>query len=249
VLGLVTFAQFPWRMLTLTTVSLAVLAGMIFVTDDAIRDARALSLPAILVGILMLLGSYPYVTAQNLPQAKEGPVGLPAFMTFQLNANEMTGTTAWADAQPTWSDFADNVMAGRKIKTKVDHSSLPSTVWVGVTQAGLHTNGETIAINSQEDSAPITFNVAYYPGWRAWLLKTRSAEVISELGIDPVPPYGLIRVRVPKGEYFLKLEFGDTTPRVVGKILSGMSLLVIVGMVVWGRLVGTRRNSMELTGR
>jgi len=47
------------------------------------------------------------------------------------------------------------------------------------------------------------------------------------------PPYGRIKVIVPKGEYWLLLRFEDTLPRVIGGIVSGISLLVVVGLFAW----------------
>ncbi|MGE5139626.1 MAG: glycosyltransferase family 39 protein [Rudaea sp.] len=241
--GLAGVAQFPWRLLTLTTLSLSVLAGVVLLdaeppesgsAPDSTPPANAsFSMPALILGALLVLGSYPYITAQNLATAKEGPVGLPAFMAFQSSANEMTGSTAFADSQPLWSPLADNIMAGKKINSKVDFSAKPDSLFIGLTKEGLHTNGELIGINAQEDDTPIIFNVQYYPGWRAYLQKLRSDEVIRELPIEVVQPYGRIQIRVPKGEYWVRLRFEDTFPRAAGTVLSGLSLFASLALFAW----------------
>ncbi|MCI0476604.1 MAG: hypothetical protein L0Y55_10185, partial [Anaerolineales bacterium] len=46
---ILSFAQFPWRLLTLTMLPLAALAGAIVLTDESSENARALSLPTILL--------------------------------------------------------------------------------------------------------------------------------------------------------------------------------------------------------
>ncbi|MGB8644145.1 MAG: glycosyltransferase family 39 protein [Anaerolineae bacterium] len=231
--GLAGVAQFPWRLLTLTTLSLAALAGVVLVETEEPTPASTFSLPALALGALVLLASYPYVTAQNMLQAAEGPVGLQGLMRFESSANEMTGSTSDAQEQPLWSPLADNIMAGKKINTKVDVGAKPDSLFVGLTKYGLHTNGEIIGINAQDDNTPIIFDVQNYPGWRVYLLKAKSAEIIQELPIQVEPPYGRIKVVVPKGEYWLQLVFQDTMPRTIGAALSGLSLLIAVGLFGW----------------
>ncbi len=230
--GLASVAQFPWRLLTFTTLSLSVLAGAVVL--DAKEEPRALfSLPALALGALILLGSYPYIIDQNFAQAPEGPVGLQGLMKFEASANEMTGSTAYAQEQPSWSPLADNIMAGKRINSKVDYGVKPDSLFIAVTKDGFHTNSERIGINAQEDNTPIIFNVQYYPGWKVYLLKSRSDQIIRELPIQIDQPYGRIKVMVPKGEYWVLLRFEDTPPRTIGTILSGLSLLVAVGLFAW----------------
>ncbi len=232
IFGLAGVAQFPWRLLTLTTLSLSVLSGVVLL-EPADEPGSVFSLPAIALSALILLGSYPYITSENFLQAKEGPVSLKGLMRFESSANEMTGITVYALEQPLWSSLADNIMADKKINSKVDYSAKPASLFIGLTKDGLHTNGERIGFNAKEDNTPIIFNIQNYPGWRAYLLKSRSDEIIRELPIQIEPPYGRIQVVVPKGEYWLLLRFEDTPPRTVGTILSGLSLLIAVGVIVW----------------
>lgn len=231
-LNLVSFAQFPWRLLGLVMVFLSVLAGSLLTDEDEPPDQKFAFAP-LFIGVLVLLGSYPYITAQNVIQAKEGPVGLASLMTFELNANELTGSTRWVKEQPTWSPLADNFVAGKRVRSKVDLSTLPPDVFIGQTKDGFKTTGERIAVNSPHDF-DLTYYIAYYPGWRAYLLKPRTDEVIHELEISTVDPYGQIRVRVPAGEYFVLLTFQDTPPRTIGKIVSALAILFAVGALLSG---------------
>ena len=230
-LRLVMFAQFPWRLLTLTTVSLAVLAGAIVYSEKA----EEFSLPTILLGVLILLGSYPYLTAQTQIEAKEGPVGIVGLMKFMQSAGEMTGSTAWVKEIPTWSNMADVYLAGKKIKTKIDLTAEPQPEWVGVDQTGkgLRANGERVFIVSQENDLPITFNTFYYPGWHAYITPENSNEIIRELPITPVGELGRMQVRMPEGRYFLILRFEDTPPRIVGQWLSAFSILLALSLLIW----------------
>ena len=230
-LRLVMFAQFPWRLMTLTTVSLAVLAGAIVYSEKA----EEFSLPTILLGVLILLGSYPYLTAQTQIEAKEGPVGIVGLMKFMQSAGEMTGSTAWVKEIPTWSNMADVYLAGKKIKTKIDLTAEPQPEWVGVDQTGkgLRANGERVFIVSQENDLPITFNTFYYPGWHAYITPENSNEIIRELPITPVGELGRMQVRMPEGRYWLILRFEDTPPRIVGQWLSAFSILLALSLLIW----------------
>jgi hypothetical protein len=230
--GLAGVAQFPWRLLAVTTLSLSVLSGVVLLESDDERQG-GFPLPMIALSALILLGSYPYIIDQNYLEAKEGPVSLQGLMRFESSANEMTGITVYAQEQPVWSPLADNIMAGKKINSKVDYSAKPASLFIGLTKDGLHTNGERIGYNAQEDNTPVVFNVQDYPGWHVYLLKSRSDEIIRELPIQIDQPYGRIKVTVPKGEYWLLLRFEDTPPRIIGTIMSGISLVIAAGLFAW----------------
>ncbi len=236
VLRITTFAQFPWRLLTLTTISLAILAGAIVLSDNSTDPARgrSASLPTILLGALVLLGSYPYLNVPMQVQAKEGAVSLIGFMKFQQSANEMTGSTTYAKAQPEWSDFADIWLGSKRVKSKIDYTELTQDqVWVGVVPDGLRADGERVAFTSNGDDYWLTFRMQYYPGWRAYLVKEWSTDIIQELPIQVVDPYAWMRVRIPRGEHWLMLRFDDTPPRTFGALISAASVLLALGLLIW----------------
>lgn len=239
VLTFLAFEQFPWRLEAFTSISLAVLAGAIALTQEASDTARGWSLPTILLGILIVLGSYPYITAQTQLVAQEGPVSIQGLFRFQQSAGEMTGSTAWVQEIPTWSPMADNYFAGKKVKSKIDFTHInidnPDEVWIGVDQTGksLRANGERVFVASQQADLTITFNTFYYPGWRAYLTPEFSNEIIRELKIEPVGVLGRIQVHVPQGRYFLILRFDDTPPRIAGEWISAISVLFCLGLLIW----------------
>lgn len=238
VLPIVTFAQFPWRLLVLTTVSLAALAGAIILTEPANGDARTFSLPTVLLGILIVLGSFPYLTAQNIIEPKEGPVSILGLFRFQQSAGEMTGSTSTVKEIPTWSPMADVYFAGRKLRSRIDYTHIDQDkVWIGVLPnfAGLKANSERIAYHAEEDTT-ITFNIFYYPGWQAYLVKPQTTEIIRTLDtfVNPDDPLGRINVSIPAGrEQWLMLRFDDTPPRIIGTWISVASILAAFGLLVW----------------
>jgi hypothetical protein len=236
--SILSFAQFPWRLLTLTMIPLAALAGAIALTQAPGENAHGLSLPIILLGLLIVLGSFPYLTAQMILEPKEGPISILGLFRFQQSAGEMTGSTAWVKEIPAWSPMADVYFAGKKLKSKIDYTHIDADkVWIGVLPdfTGLHANGEQIVYHAQEDTT-ISFNTFYYPGWRAYLTKPKTTEIIRELKIDVAldDPLGRIRVHIPQGqEQWLLLRFDDTPPRIIGNWVSAASILIALGLVLW----------------
>jgi hypothetical protein len=151
----------------------------------------------------------------------------------------MTGSTAWVKEIPDWSPIADVYFAGKKLKSKIDYTHIDADkVWIGILPnfAGLKANGEQIVYHAQEDSI-ITFNTFNYPGWRAYLTKPKTTEIMRELklDVDPDDPLGRIRVHVPAGqEQWLLVRFDDTLPRIIGGWVSALSILLALGLAVSG---------------
>ncbi len=245
VLPIVTFAQFPWRLLVLTTVSLAVLAGAIVVTQTH-AETHDHTLPTILLGILIVLGSFPYLTAQMIIEPKEGPISILGLFRFQQSAGEMTGSTSTVKEIPTWSPMADVYFAGKKLRSRIDYTHIDQDkVWIGVLPnfAGLKANSERIVYHAEEDTT-LTFNLFYYPGWQAYLVKPQTTEIIRKLDtfVNPDDPLGRINVSIPAGrEQWLMLRFDDTLPRTVGSFVSAASILIALGVLISTKFQVTRR--------
>ena len=219
-LGLAAFAQFPWRLLSLTALTLAVLGSTIVLVDEqAGRKVSVTVLAAVLA--VVIFGSYSYLKPEMI-DPPEGPVSLGGLMRFQQSSGEMTGMTAWAQRPrpPTWSPLADVYVAGGEIKDKVAREILPA----GVQAVTVRRNSvlEEVRVSTSQP-AVITFHTAYYPGWQA-TVDGRAVE------ITPEPDLGRMAVAVPAGEHILVLRFADTLPRQVGGVLS--LLAALAGLLV-----------------
>jgi len=233
VLRLVTFAQFPWRLLTLAIVALSFLAGSILVGADSSSQGVSL-LAVVALAALVILGSYPYLMPQIVEPA-EGPVSLQGLMQFQRSAGEMTGSTTWVHVIPTWSPMAQHIVTQDKpLITKVDFGSLPAgrkEKIFAVTEE-LGTTFEKIVFQARKEGR-ITFNTFYYPGWHAYLLESEEGPIVRELPIVPHGTLGKITVPVPEGDHHLLLRFQDTPARVVGKYVTAFSVLVTFAALGW----------------
>jgi hypothetical protein len=244
----VRFAQFPWRYLTFTVLSTAVLAGSIVHEEpnsqSPISNLQSpISYSLLILVTLVILGSYPYLQAE-ITEPAEGPVSLAGLMRFQQSADEMTGSTAWVKEIPEWSPMADNYIAGLPVESKLDQSTVPEGAAAAARDwSTIHEFVQYKApIRDEKHFIRLTFNLFYYPGWRAYLVQKhdRGLGIVGEVGIEPEDgPLGRITVEVPGNRRYLLLRFEDTPVRVVGKVLSALSLGIV--WLAWGGTLGWRK--------
>lgn len=229
-LGLVRFAQFPWRLLALVVLSLAFVATTAFV---AWADEGRAALPALLIALLVILPVYPYLRSEVRPPA-EGEVSLRGLMRFQQSADEMTGSTAWVREIPRWSPLADQIMAGIPITTKVDYALAHGSGKLAVHSMEMGTTYEKVWFQAEDDEQRLRFHTFYYPGWTAYVLDEESEAVQAVVPVEPEGELGLITVPLPRGRHILLLRFEDTPLRRAGTVISGVSLALCLGLLAFG---------------
>jgi hypothetical protein len=231
----VRFAQFPWRYLTFTVLSTAVLAGSIIHKNPKSQIPNPKSLfpyPLIILTVLIILGSYPYLQVE-ITEPAEGPVSLAGLMRFQQSADEMTGSTAWVKEIPEWSPMADNYIAGLPVESKLDQSTVPEGAAAAARDwSTIHEFVQYKApIRDEKHFIRLTFNLFYYPGWRAYLVQKhdRGLGIVGEVEIEPEDgPLGRITVEVPGNRRYLLLRFEDTPVRIWGKYISLVSVAIVL---------------------
>ncbi len=222
--GIASLLQFPWRLLMMTTLALAFLAGLTVADDPSGGDRTADVRDRIGLGALLLVvvfASYPYLNPPMIEPA-EGLVSLGALMRFEQSSGELVGLTKWNVEKPVDSPLKPLYEAGTPITSKVDPSTLPEG-------AAAVTTRHTTVLDEVKVSSPEPFQLGFYtqlyPGWQASVNGTR-------VTIDASKPYGLIVVPVPAGESTVLLEFVDTPPRTIGQIVSGVSAIGLLFLLL-----------------
>jgi hypothetical protein len=229
-LPLARLVQFPWRLLMLTVFSMAFLCGAVARGKGSRPGAG--ELPALVLVLLLLLGSLPYARADMLQQE----VSLAGLMRFQQSADEMTGSTAWVRQIPNWSPLADLHVAGDPLTSRVDFQSLfrqRASAFARTVELKAH---RELVEFAADRPVLLTFNVFYYPGWRAYLLDMESDAVLGELPIALRGKLGLITVRLPEGTGRVLLILEDTAVRRLGTIMT-LASLALAATLVAGRLL------------
>ena len=226
VLPLARLAQFPWRLLALTVVSMAFLCGAILHRTES----RRMSLSTFLLVALLLLSSLPYIRVASMAEEE---VSLAGLMRFQQSSDEMTGSTAWVRKIPSWSPMADYHIAGVLLTSKINYTDLYRQVGrIHARTLELHGDSELVEY-SADRPALLTFNTFYYPGWRAYLLDAETHATIRELPLSLRGELGLITVRIPAGVGRVLLRFEDTPIRKLGTTLT-LGSLALVGLLWLG---------------
>jgi len=249
-IGFVSYAQFPWRWLMIAALPLAVLAGSVARSNDH----QPLNLPTVLLAALLMLGSAPYLRAEMIePTPQQGPVSYAALMRFEQSSNEMTGAPKWVDLaqRPLWSDMAelyvqaDNpplppdatqeqiaaamVRQAAAVTSKVDYRQMPQNETLAVWSKELGALHERLWVHAGQPNQKIVFNIAWFPGWRAYRLQGDDGPIAAELPIEREDgPLARIVVPVEPGEYTILLRFGDTPIRTLSKGISVVGLVLML---------------------
>jgi len=232
ILPIVIFAQFPWRLLALLMPCVAFLAGSVVSVPDG-NGERTSTMAAIALVGLVIFGSYSYLTPQIIEPA-EGAVSLSGMMRFMQSSDQMTGSVAWTHEIPRWSSFAEYVISeGQAPELKVDLESLPRPRRrLAVDLQDSSTTSQELWVHTEEGGR-IIFNIFYYPGWHAYVLKAPEGSIERELEVLPHGSLGRVSMWVPVGEYYLLLRFEDTMVRVAGQWLSFLSLSTVFALLAW----------------
>ncbi|TAH48750.1 MAG: hypothetical protein EYC68_20055 [Chloroflexota bacterium] len=208
---IVAFTQFPWRVLFVSAFALAFLAGASVRAIDAENQFRAALFFALLVSFAM----FPYAR----PQYTETQFTWNTMMDFQVKDRELLGDTIWVETRPQDSPLVAQYRAGN-ITTK-------AVVLEGDAQIELLERrplGDTVRVNAATPSR-IMFYTRDFPGWTA-TLDGNAAEIKHD------NEQGLITIEVPAGTHIAATHWGTTPARVIGAIISFVSLVFAL-IVLW----------------
>lgn len=256
VLPIASLVQFPWRLLGIATLAMAIVAAAAArvgsrqlrhagATPDLLMPAAArLSLmgprlsggehPAVPAEVYVLclavvLGSFAYTQPQytSVEPWRESP--LAVIRWDQHSPADRVAMVANTEQQPTSGPLEEHYESGTPLPaaTIVEGDGTLETLRRG----GASSEVQVHAVE------PITvqFYTYDYPGWQV----TADGVAIPH---RPAPPYGLITVDVPAGEHRLTLRMGSTPPRWTGGLLSLAAAALVIALIVpwrasiWRRL-------------
>jgi hypothetical protein len=221
-----TLVQFPWRLLGMTAFTMSIAAGTI-----AIDGEQPVLLA--LLGLVVILASFPYTQPQytDIPDWAETPLAVVNWDRDSIA--DRVGMVSVTQEQPQTSPLEPLYLAGRPLEA-------------GALIAGqgevttLHRGGASSQVRVTA-AGPVTlqFYTYDYPGWRVTLddrpLPHRAG-----------PPYGLVTVDIPPGEHLVHLSMGSTPSRTVGGLVSGLGLIIVVGLWLPIFHYGHHRSSLRV---
>jgi hypothetical protein len=229
---LLELAEFPWRWLGPAILCAAVLAGAVWYMVERVV-ARGWLLVALGAGLLFVVAVnlFYLFPSQFIPWGTPTPADA---LAYEAESGAIGTTSAgeflprWADRFPRPDTLGPDYAAGRP-PSKIDPASLPK----GASAATVvYTARETRVAVDSPTSFAATFRALYWPGWR--VLVSPGGED-GEYQIDDVEitrPDGLIRARLPAGEYQVSLRLYPTPIRRAATIVSVLAVVVFVGLVL-----------------
>jgi len=208
--------QFPWRLLLITSLSLALLGGC----AAAGLQAQPAWLLAGVLALIVALGSFAYTLPQYTEPSPRSEADV-AVVDFELvYPPDRTGMTAWTQEQPLTSPLAAQYLAGEPL-IKAHVIAGAATI-----EPVHHGGGSDVVIVRAETPATIEFYTYYFPGWQA---RVDGRPV----PIRPSGKFGLIALDTPAGEHQVVLRFRDTPVRIMGEVISALCLGGLAGLLAW----------------
>ena len=201
------FIQFPWRFL-------AISIFLVSITGAAISDYfknRFKIVYFILIAAVIVV-NISYFKPRNYVD--------DSFFEKFLNKEKMhQGVDLTKDYFPIWvkNDRVEYFGTPRAVKGEIE-----------VIKFEKITADATGSINVLSDSL-IEVPITYFPGWS--IRANGKVLSLSEPSIQ-----GLITFELPKGEYQIDLELKDTPVRIMGNVLSLMSILLIFALLGYKKL-------------
>jgi hypothetical protein len=216
--------QFPWRLLALTAVTLAVLAALAVNGGAAERGPAAGHGPVLVLALVAVLGSYAYVRPQYTPTpaSAEGPL---LSIEFELEYEDMRGMTAWTQEMPATSPLVEQYLAGEPLVTAEALALGAEIEMIGAGGAS-----DELWVRSSAGTA-VRFYTYYFPGWRVAV----DGERLPDSALRAETVYGLLTVDVPAGEHHILLRWGDTPERLAAKVVTVAGLLLAMALLVVGK--------------
>lgn len=207
--------QFPWRLLALTALTLAILSGF------AVRPVQEGNGPLLVLALVAIVGSFSYTLPQYtpVPEIAEGPL---LTIEFELTYTDMRGMTAWTREFPTDSPLVEQYRSGEPLVTA---RALAPDAEIEMIRAG--GASDELWVRSPSGTG-LQFYTYYFPGWRVYV----DGERLRDSALRPEGPYGLLTVDIPAGEHRVLLRWGDTPLRLVGKLLT-VTCLIGALLLVW----------------
>jgi hypothetical protein len=231
--------QFPWRLLALTGFLFSALGGLLLANlalDDSADEVQSLlaasarSSPAGGLFVFALLGvfaSWPFLQA-NLSPVEGWREDGRAIFRFEQEHPDMIANTQWV-TQP----FTSTVMsAGYAAPDYAEDHGYTSSLDRLQIVAGDGTVASRYSRGSSgggvvEMAVPgtVQINFFYFPGWQV---------TVDSLPVQTRPsPTGAILIDIGAGRHAIEARFGDTPPRTLGAFISGVMLIVAVGLILW----------------
>jgi len=221
---LVNLVQFPWRLLILTSLTLAVTGGALAasLTEELcdVEHGRVEAFNPIIVVLCLLavLAGYGYALPEYTPPEprSETEKAIIEFETFY--PPDRVGMTGWVQEQPHTSPLVREYLEDKPLTR--------ARLLSGAGQVQTLRSGGA-SVEAKVDSptgATVQFYVYYFPAWQVFVDGQPTVA-------RPEGPHALLTIDVPPGEHHVLVRYTDTFWGRWGKIVSLLAAVLTTLMV------------------
>lgn len=221
--------QFPWRLLALVALLVSALGGLTLYPLVKQTAEAQLAGGLLLVGVMVIMGSYPYVDAPLQPVEPWREDGR-AVNQFEREHPDMIAYTTWVQERPfTTSPMSEDYAAPAYTETHGYTTSLTRLAiirGVGDVVNNYSFGSRFGGLVRLARAGTVRVHLYYFPGWQVTVDGQPAFYQVSL-------PYGLIEIDLPAGEHRIDVRMGWTPVRLAGAVVSGAVLLVVLLLLVW----------------
>ncbi|HZY45654.1 MAG TPA: hypothetical protein VFF70_12990, partial [Anaerolineae bacterium] len=222
-LPLLSFAQFPWRFLSIQALFTSLIIGYV----PSIFQARRLSFVIchLLIGLLLIASILLPLHPDYLPiRADEiTPDRLQLYEAFTSNI----GTTIRAEYLPR-TVIPRPYTGPALIDPSLPPQAIVSSGAATSTRLSRGAIDQVWQVTVISNAATLDFPLLYWPGWIA-SIDGQSVEV------KAAPDLGYVQIDVPPGEHRIEFSLGRTPIRVIGELVSIVALIVLA-ILLWSHI-------------
>lgn len=203
--------QFPWRLLSIVSVPLALFVGGTASRSQPVGRQVVVSAGVILI---VILANFPRTTWMGQMKLPTDPA--PAALARYEAVTRALGTTFMAEFRPRWA-LDDTLPATSSQETK---NQVAAVNLEGANPYGLQSTIDSPA------GGTLHFGSLYFPGWR---ITANGAQ------LQPYPgtTLGLLTVDVPAGVQEMRVQWWGTSVQTAAALLSLLTLLGLSILVGW----------------
>jgi hypothetical protein len=236
------FVQFPWRLLALLALGMALTLGYMFAGIN--QGTRLSPVSVYVICLLCLLIIVPAL--KNLPSEPavfEAEMNLDSFARWE-EQTFFIGTTSSGEYLPIGVDRKELYLAVKEPGfqwTLLDRATVSRLDKVSVLEA---TPTKVKVRATAQIPSCLLFNVFYFPGWMGTV--NGQATRVTSYG-----PLGLMRLCIPQGEHLVELSFRDTPVRTFSLALSIISAITLFMLpsLLYARRLWQRSRSVLASGK
>ncbi len=210
---LMSFIQFPWRLLSILIFISSFLAGYLASNEFIKSINRRILISAALI-IISFIFSFNYIRAPFHHLRNDN---------YYLSRRNFTdGTNSPGNVFNTYW-FRDDLS---KSKERIESENF------NIRKISNRTTEEVVMIKGKKDDK-IRINIAYFPGWTVFIDNHEKTFNVSK--------FGAIEVGAPAGEHILRVVLKSTKLQLLSLVITIVSALLLFGLFMWDKYIKIKK--------